>query len=472
MLIPFKLPVYFIFLLFACETLSAQSHSRFERIDLSPEMTADPSGSANFKTSPDHWQITNPQRETHNESEPIPLFQHATNEFITLTPVVEVASGNPAGIELALRLLREGEWTQWQAIPPFHEQAPADNRMVGEMQYLSPQYTHAQLKVRILTGYGIQQVNRISLDLFDPGEIAETQPTVSPKLAQSAACPCLIPGHVDRLGWNCPDGNTPSCSSPAVIPVTHMIVHHSAGSNSLTNWPAVVLSIWNLHTITNGWCDIGYNWLIDPNGVVYEGRGGGNNVRGAHFCGTNSGTMGVCMIGTFTNIAPTAAALASLDSLLAWKACDSGLDPASSAFHNFSGLNLNRISGHRDGCSTECPGSSFYPQLPNIRTQVETLIAQCDITGLTAELPHKSFRLFPNPSTDHLTLSWERNLHSIGQIMIVNAAGREVFNSQVPGNEALSGTIFLPVSTFSSGLYYLQVQTEAGLIWGERFLRE
>lgn len=472
MFIPFKLPVYFIFLLFVSQNLSAQSHARFERIDLSPEMTIDPSGSANFKTSPDHWQIPNPLRETHVESEPIPLFQHATNEFITLTPIVEVESGNPAGIELVLRLLQDGEWTEWEAIPPFHEQDPADNRMVGEMQYLSPQYTHAQLKVRIPPEYGIQQVNRISLDLFDPGEIAETQPSVSEKAAQSAACPCLIPGHVDRLGWNCPDGNNPSCSSPAVIPVTHMIVHHSAGSNSLTNWPAAVLSIWNLHTITNGWCDIGYNWLIDPNGVVYEGRGGGNNVRGAHFCGTNSGTMGVCMIGTFTNVAPTAAALASLDSLLAWKACDSGLDPTSSAFHSSSGLNLNRISGHRDGCSTECPGTSFYPQLPNIRTQVETLITQCDITSLETAITPYGFSLAPNPTAGHLTLSWEENSHTIHQVMIVNAASQVVFNRQVSQADARSGAIQLPVAGLSPGLYYLQIQTKAGLLWAERFLRE
>lgn len=472
MLIPFKLPVYFIFLLFVSQNLSAQSHSRFERIDLSPEMTTHASDSVNFKPSPDHWQITNPLRETHIESEPVPLFQHATNEFITLTPVIEVESGNPAGIELVLRLLQDGEWTKSEVIPPFHEQDPSDNRMVGEMQYLSPQYTHAQLKVRILPEYGIQQVNRISLDLFDPGEIAAAQPAVAEKVAQSSACPCLIPGHVDRLGWNCPDGNTPSCSSPAVIPVTHMIVHHSAGSNSLTNWPAAVLSIWNLHTITNGWCDIGYNWLIDPNGVVYEGRGGGNNVRGAHFCGTNSGTMGVCMIGTFTNVAPTAAALASLDSLLAWKSCDSGLDPTSNAFHSSSGLNLNRISGHRDGCSTECPGTSFYPQLPAIRTQVETLIAQCEITSLETTIAPHDISLAPNPTAGRLTLSWEEDSHTIHQVMIVNAAGQVVFNRQVSRAEARSGAIHLPAAGLSPGLYYLQIQTEAGLLWAERFLRE
>src|SRR5437016_1926200 len=82
-----------------------------------------------------------------------------------------------------------------------------------------------------------------------------------------------------------------------------------AGGNAATDWAAVVRSIWVLHVQGNGWNDIGYNYLIDPNGVLYEGRGGGDGVMGAHFSCVNSGTMGVALLGTFSVVPAPAAAL-------------------------------------------------------------------------------------------------------------------------------------------------------------------
>jgi hypothetical protein len=159
--------------------------------------------------------------------------------------------------------------------------------------------------------------------------------------------------------------------------VTHLIVHHSAGSNTSANWDATVLSIWNSHVNTNGWSDIGYNWLVAPNGDLYEGRGGGNNVIGAHFCGTNGNTMGTCMLGTYTSVNVTDTARATLVKVLGWKCCNSNINPTAQSLHTSSGLNLFNISGHRDGCSTECPGNQVYATLPQIRTEVQSYITAC-----------------------------------------------------------------------------------------------
>ncbi|MBK8668457.1 MAG: N-acetylmuramoyl-L-alanine amidase [Saprospiraceae bacterium] len=74
----------------------------------------------------------------------------------------------------------------------------------------------------------------------------------------------------------------------------------------------MVASIFDFHVNTNGWQDIGYNWLIDPNGVLYEGRGGGENVRGAHMCGYNNNTLGVCVMGNFVSLIPSDTAIISL----------------------------------------------------------------------------------------------------------------------------------------------------------------
>ncbi len=186
-------------------------------------------------------------------------------------------------------------------------------------------------------------------------------------------CPCPHPAYQGRTDW-CAIG-CPIDPTPVYTDVTHLIIHHSAGSNTANDWAAVVRAIWNYHVNSNGWDDIGYNWLIDPNGVLYEGRP--DNMQGAHFCGHNAGTMGVCVMGTYTNVTPTAAALNTLTELLAWKSCKEGIDPEGFSFHASSGLNLNNISGHRDGCNTECPGNAFYPMLPSVRENVANYITSC-----------------------------------------------------------------------------------------------
>jgi uncharacterized protein (TIGR03437 family) len=192
------------------------------------------------------------------------------------------------------------------------------------------------------------------------------------KVPRRGAEPEIVP----RAGWGCGAECAPR-EAPVFADVTHLVVHHSAGANTATSWPAVIRSIWVLHVQGNGWNDIGYNFLIDPNGVIYEGRAGGDGVIGAHFSGVNTGTMGVCLLGTYSTQPPTAAAIASLSQLLTAKAQRWRLDPSGQTLHAASGLTLNVISGHRDaGLSTrasgttECPGNGLYTWLPEVRRTV------------------------------------------------------------------------------------------------------
>ena len=118
--------------------------------------------------------------------------------------------------------------------------------------------------------------------------------------------------------------------------------------------------IYAYHVRTNGWNDIGYNFLIDRCGHVFEGRYGGitKPVVGAHARGFNTGSAGIAMIGTFTSAPPTRAARRSLRELIAWR-----LDLATSIpprgllmmtatgnerFPAGARLRLRAVSGHRD----------------------------------------------------------------------------------------------------------------------------
>ncbi len=153
-----------------------------------------------------------------------------------------------------------------------------------------------------------------------------------------------------------------------------------------SDWPSIVRSVWSFHVFERGWADLGYNYLIDPDGVIYEGRAGGDNVVGAHFSGVNGGTMGVAMLGVFTSATPTPKAQNSLKKIFAWKCDQRGLDPEATSLHAASGLSLKTISGHRDGPgATECPGDAFYPLLPAIRYEVKKLLSNAgDVAGVSA----------------------------------------------------------------------------------------
>jgi len=164
---------------------------------------------------------------------------------------------------------------------------------------------------------------------------------------------------------------------------THYIVHHSAGSNSNTNYTQVVRDIYLYHTEVNGWSDIGYNYLVAQNGDVYVGRGiqivelsdqtyRYDAVLGAHFCGSNSRTMGICLLGNYETTNPADPGISSIISLITFYGLRKGLHPFENASHALG--NLSTISGHRNGCSTLCPGESLYNLLPDIRSQVSDFI--------------------------------------------------------------------------------------------------
>jgi hypothetical protein len=180
---------------------------------------------------------------------------------------------------------------------------------------------------------------------------------------------------------------------PAFHPVQKLIVHHTATQNNDPDPAATVRSIYYYHAVTQGWGDVGYNFLIDEAGRIYEGRhsldypsgssptgedAAGHGVTGAHASGFNSGTVGVALLGTLTGKDATPAARSALEQLLAWEAHRHGLDPQGSSLYtnpvNGSQKTFANIAGHRDLNATECPGGVFYSTLPQLRSEVAAMI--------------------------------------------------------------------------------------------------
>ncbi len=161
--------------------------------------------------------------------------------------------------------------------------------------------------------------------------------------------------------------------------VNHNIVHHSAGSNSNTNYTQVVRDIYILHTEVNGWSDIGYNYLVAQDGTLYAGRdpdGGSQDlVRGAHFCGRNTGTLGICLLGNYEEVEPTQESWTTLQNFMVYSLINLNLDPFDEISHP-TGL-LGTIAGHRDGCATLCPGENVYTRIESLKAEVASQIELC-----------------------------------------------------------------------------------------------
>jgi hypothetical protein len=162
-------------------------------------------------------------------------------------------------------------------------------------------------------------------------------------------------------------------------------IHHTVSTNNYTpeQAPAMVLAICRYHRYSRGWDDVGYNFLVDKYGRLYEGRAGGIDrpVIGAQAQGFNAQTTSISNIGDHTSLSQSEVALDAMAALIRWKLPVHGqpttgsvtLTSAGGASNRFAAgrqVAFDRVPGHRDGNSTACPGDALYGQLPSLRARL------------------------------------------------------------------------------------------------------
>ncbi|MYW43282.1 N-acetylmuramoyl-L-alanine amidase [Streptomyces sp. SID161] len=188
------------------------------------------------------------------------------------------------------------------------------------------------------------------------------------------------PRIVTRRGWGA-DESLRERGFVYTKKIKAAFVHHTATGNKYTcaQAPSVIRGIYRYHVKSMGWRDVGYNFLVDKCGNIYEGRAGGvaKAVLGAHTLGFNTNSMGIAVIGTYSTSKPAGAAVTAVARLTAWKLGLYGVDPSAKTYLTSGGGNLypkgknvrlNVISGHRDGYATECPGKRLYAKLGTARS--------------------------------------------------------------------------------------------------------
>lgn len=221
-----------------------------------------------------------------------------------------------------------------------------------------------------------------------PVRLAPHEPAVvRPRQRHGAPMPAIVA----RSAWRA-DEKLVRHRATYTGAVSAVFVHHTGHPNGYecADVPGMLRALQADHIQHQGWDDIGYNFVVDRCGTIYEGRAGGvtRSVHGAHTKGFNTDTVGIAALGTFDTGVPVPKALTEgIARLAAWK-LRAGADPVGkvrlvstndeSRYHKGQAAVFHVISGHRDSHETDCPGDALYAKLPAIRKQVAALRAAAE----------------------------------------------------------------------------------------------
>ncbi len=299
----------------------------------------------------------------------------------------------------------DNQWEEWVQIEENEDWTlPENEMMVGQMITVAAvKQTHQVFQFAITFGrYApdpspILQTLRFSFIDSSQGPDADDLATL--QAAADQENPVLDNGDypkppvISRDIW-CTDPACDYTEGLSYYPVSHLILHHTASSNSSADWAAVVRAIWYYHTVVLGWGDIGYQYLADMNGNLYEGHLGGDDVVGIHAASANVGSMGLALIGTFTapddeppGISPPTPMMEGAANLFAWKADQKDIDVYDAGTLPNMGWGLPYLSGHRDvDGSTACPGDQAHLLLSWLRDAVADRIGYLPLNQYVDEL--------------------------------------------------------------------------------------
>nr|WP_312638747.1 N-acetylmuramoyl-L-alanine amidase [Rhodococcus qingshengii] len=347
--------------------------------------------------TPDAIDSASSDQATNSGTATEPVFVGATKSIQILTPQGAAA---PAAEVVPAPAPEAAPAPAPEAAPaPAPEAAPAEApAATGELGY-TPASVSKPLR-QVTTA-----ADAVTAVLIDPGasEADSNLQAVAAPLGGSG------PSVITRAQWGADESLR--CDSPTYDDfIGGATVHHTAGSNNYTKAESagIVRSIYAYHAQTLGWCDVGYNVLVDKYGQTFEGRAGGLDkaVQGAHAGGFNENTTGIAMMGDYSTVEPSQATLNAVGKFLGWKLGMAGLDPKGrttmysegtefTPYPQGAAVDLPIIFAHRDVGNTACPGDAAYAHMNDIRN-----IAAANIGGtLNPSNPSNPSTPAPKPTT-------------------------------------------------------------------------
>jgi hypothetical protein len=305
--------------------------------------------------------------------------------------------------------LSGGRWTRWVTVSEYTEDAPDPGRGEPDVRGLSmPVWVGEADEVQYRLSRPVPGLRLHFVNVRGSATPADRVRTALRRAAGSVAA--LFrggsagaaepqPAIVRRSAWGASDCAPRHAPDYGVVKAA--FIHHTVNANDYTRdeAPAIVLAICRYHRNSNGWNDIGYNFLVDKFGTLYEGRAGGMDqpVVGAQAQGYNAQSTGIANIGDYSSVEQTPEALSAIARLIRWKLPIHGIPTsgsttlvsaggASNKYAEGTHVRVKRISGHRDVDATSCPGDALYGQLPELRRLVGSLPPAGAGTSLQASL--------------------------------------------------------------------------------------
>ena len=291
-------------------------------------------------------------------------------------------ASTPADVRVRVRLHTTDGWGGWERLEYVADEGPAtgtSNGRAGTAPLWVGRANGVAVRIGSSTGRAPADVRLVTVDPgAQPRSVAMRRPPSGDPIVRPPRFP-QIPRIISRSKW----GADPSMGDPCWAPryghsAKMVFVHHTVGSSqySVRESPAIVRSIYAYHTQGQGWCDIGYNALVDRFGNIYAGRRGGMRkpVRGAHAGDWNTGSVGVSLMGNFVSAEPSARMRNALVRFAGWR-LGTSFKPARGTVV-LNGERFARISGHRDAMATSCPGGNVYKRLPSIRGRVANYLSR------------------------------------------------------------------------------------------------
>jgi hypothetical protein len=355
---------------------------------------------------------------------------------------------------ISLRVRRAGgHWTRWLHLPGNPDGAPDPRSAEAGKQRASsaPVWVGSAnwVQYRLTRRVPGLRVHFVQVDSHG------WRPPRARK-AQAAGQPPIQPRSTwDPTGKQCPPRTAPQYGDAQVA-----FIHHTVSLNDYTaaDVPSIILGICRFHRNSNGWNDIGYNFLVDKFGTLWEGRAGGIDqpVVGAQAQGFNSQSTGIANIGTFDQIPETDAAMSSMAALIRWKLPLTGAPTAGNTtlvsaggsdnrFPAGTRVTLDRVSGHRDVDATDCPGVDLYGQLPTLRAMVGDVRAVKARTRIAAAFQPA---LVVFPQTTQITGSVALiNSSPLGnEPLQIQLFGKGSWHTVARGSSAADGSFSVPLA--------------------------
>ena len=274
-------------------------------------------------------------------------------------------------VTFEVRTLASGTWSAWSELSVEETRDATKPKNATEPLYVGDA---TGVELRAVGAAGSSVTSLSALTVTSPTVAADS--TLATVSAQAVTGGVAQPAIISRAAWGADESlrswNGADCAVPKIdSTVKAAVIHHTAGSNSYTaaQSASIVRGIYAYHVQGNGWCDIGYNFLVDKYGQIFEGRFGGIRlpVHGAHATSWNTDTVGVSFMMNSSTMDATPASIAAAESVLAWKLGNNYRTP--NGWTALVGASIPVMFGHRDVMQTDCPGTNLYARMQQLRDE-------------------------------------------------------------------------------------------------------